>query len=80
MAAQMIDSATLATRQHFAENCKACIEEVKRGEVQVNDPEAYFAECERLAKEHLRGKWDHTFTFRQYAHFLRTGESVPLLP
>ena len=76
----MIDSATLTARQHFADNCKACIDYVKRGRLQVNDREAFIVEQERLAKEHLMGKYDHTFTSRQYAHYLRTGESVPLLP
>ncbi|MDR6455478.1 hypothetical protein [Variovorax paradoxus] len=68
------------TREWFAQNALDCIAEVQSGAVRVNDPEAYFAECRKRREEHLAGKWDHTFTFRQRAYAHQTGEWVALLP
>lgn len=71
------------TRQWFADNSQACIDEVMSGDIvlpsHVNKVD-YFASCRVRAVEHLSGKWDHTFTFLQRAHFIQTGECVALLP
>lgn len=70
----------LKTRQWYYDNAMACIAEVKSGEVKVNNPEKYFDDCNRRAKEYLEGKWDHTLAFCQTAHYLQTGECHPILP
>lgn len=69
-----------AARQWFAENALACIAEVKSGAVRVNDPEKYFVQCMRRHDDALAGRSDHTFTFRQRAHYIQTGECPALLP
>lgn len=68
------------TRKWFADNCMACIEEVKSGKQHVNDPEEYFAYEEQSAKEYMNGDNDHIIAFLQRAYFIQTGESVALLP
>lgn len=67
------------TRQWFASNSFACIAEAASGKVKVNDLARYIKDCEKNAMSALNGEFDHTFTFRQLAHFIQTGESVPLL-
>jgi hypothetical protein len=67
------------TRQHFADNSMACINEVLSGSVKVNDKEEYFAWMRSNARCALSGKLDHTFTFLQRAYWLQTGEMVALL-
>lgn len=52
------------TRQWYADNAAACIEEVKNGKVKVNDPD----------------KYDHSLGFVQRAVFIQTGECYALLP
>ena len=69
-----------ATRQWFADNALACIAEVESGDVRVNNRERYFAQCRQRHADALAGKGDHTFAFRQRAHYIQTGECVPLLP
>jgi hypothetical protein len=69
----------LATRQRFAENFRACIDEARQGTVEVNNLSRYCAWCESCAIDALNGKYDHTITFLQRAWFIQTGESVPLL-
>jgi len=69
-----------ATRQWFADNAAACIAEVEAGRVWVNDPARYFAHQRQAAADSLAGKYDHTFTFLQRAHYIQTGECVPFLP
>jgi hypothetical protein len=66
-------------RKWFAENALACIEEVKSGNVKVNDPEKYFASCKQRAEDAIAGKGDHTFTFRQRAYYIQTGKCEPLM-
>ena len=68
-----------STRQWFADNAFACIAEVRAGKVTVNEPETYFAWCEQRAADALAGKCDHTFAFRQRAHYIQTGISVPFM-
>lgn len=76
------------TRQWFADNAKACAELAqpygsgpirKEGGFYVNDIETYRAEQLAASAEFLAGKWDHTLTFAQRAHYIQTGESVPLM-
>ena len=69
-----------ATRTHFVDNAYGCIREVIDGTIRVNDPEGYITTCELRALQHSLGKWDHTFTFRQYATFVQTGKCHALLP
>ncbi len=73
------EEATLATREWFAENALACIDDAKSGRVHVNNLERYVEwqhECMRAA---LAGENDHTFTFRQRRQFIQTGRCDPLL-
>lgn len=77
----MLTASTIANAYaYFVDNAYACIVEVLDGRVKVNDPENYIAMCELCALQHSLGKWDHTFTFRQYATFVQTGKCHALLP
>ena len=69
-----------ATRRHFADNCRACIEEAQSGAVKVNDLPSYIAWREDEAANWLAGEYDTCFTARLYAQYLLTGECLPLLP
>lgn len=69
----------LATRQHFADLALRCIDEAESGVVKVNDLPSYVAWMRQGAVDSLAGCSDHTFTFRQYAHYLETGVCVGLL-
>lgn len=69
-----------AAREWFAANALACIAEVSSGAVRVNDPESYFAWRMQQHDDALAGKDDHTFTMRQMAWYIQTGECVALLP
>lgn len=77
---QLTEESIQKTRKWFADNAIACIEEVKSGEVYVNDREYYFKWREKEAKEYMEGKHDHVLAFLQRAHFIQTGESIALLP
>lgn len=68
------------TRKWFSENELACIEEVKNGNVHVNNNEAYFAWRKQQAEEYMEGKHDCTIAFLQRAYYLQTGKDVALLP
>jgi len=69
-----------ATREWFAANAQACIDEVKSGAVHVNDRTAYFAWREQMAKDSLAGRSDNNLTFLQRAYTIQTGDCVALLP
>jgi hypothetical protein len=73
------EQAIAATRQHFADNALACIAEAESGAVRVGDLSSYIAWRRESARAALAGEHDHTFTFRQHAHYLQTGECVGLL-
>ena len=75
----LTESTIQATREWFAANALACIAEAVSGEVFVNDLPAYIEWRMESHAESLAGKWDHTFTFLQRAHYLQTGECVSLL-
>lgn len=77
---ELTPASILKTREFFILNAQACIDEVKRGEVRVNDPAEYFKwRNEQIAASAL-GENDHTFTFLQRAYYVQTGEMVALLP
>lgn len=75
----MTNELIIKTREHFVSVERACIEEAVSGKVRVNDLASYIQWCERNIEAHLAGQSDHTFTFRQYAHYLETGQCVALL-
>jgi len=71
------------TRQHFADNDQACIDEVASGAVRLpahTSQESYFAWRRQSAEDSLAGKNDHTLAFLQCAYWIQTGKSVALLP
>jgi hypothetical protein len=68
------------TRQWYADNAAACIEEVKNGTVKVNDTEKYYKWREQSAVDFMAGKYDHSFGFIQRAVVIQTGECYALLP
>lgn len=69
-----------ATRIHFARIAEQCIEDVRSGKVKVNDPARYVRENEDDMFRTMNAEFDNTFTHRQHAHYLMTGECVGLLP
>lgn len=68
------------TREHFSAGHLRCIGAARAGEFRVNDLPKYCADQVARSLAALRGDYDHTFTFRQYVHYLQTGAYVPLLP
>lgn len=70
----------LKTRQHFADNHLLCIEQAKNGVFRVNDLAQYIESETQAHKACLAGEYDNTMTFRQYAVYLQTGISYPILP
>lgn len=68
-----------AARQWFADNATACIAEAQSGAVFVNDLPAYIDWQKKRHADALTGKFDSSFTFRQRAYFIQTGECVALL-
>ena len=74
----VLTSETLAaTRQWFADNAQACIDEATRGDVRVNDLAQYIVWRQDQAAASLRGDSDHTFTFLQRAYYIQTGDACP---
>ena len=71
--------ATLATRQHFANVIAECIADARSGKLKVNDIERYIREWGDDLSRTINGEYDHTFTHRQHAHYLLTGECFALL-
>lgn len=69
----------LKTRQWYADNAQACIDEAVSGKVRVNGLSEYIEWRRQGAADTLAGKLDHTFAFIQIAYYLQTGISVPLL-
>lgn len=73
----VISEATIVTtRQWFADNAQACIDEVLSGEVRVNDVASYVQWRKQQIVDSLSGACDHTFTFVQRAHTIQTGECI----
>lgn len=69
-----------AARQWCHDNAMACIAEVESGDVRVNDPDSYFVSQRKHAQAALDGEFDHTWSFRQRAHFIQNGYCPALLP
>lgn len=67
------------TRQWFADNAQACIDEAVSGNVKVNNLQKYIEWQKQRAADSLAGKSDHTFTFIQMAYYIQSGECIPLL-
>lgn len=80
MTTKLTKETILKTRQWFADNAQACIDEVKRGEVKVNDELGYFARCEQRKTDAIAGMIDHSLTFKQRAIMIQTGFCHPILP
>lgn len=76
---KITDETILATRQWYADNAQACIDEARSGATRVNDLERYCAWREQCIVDSLAGNGDHTLAFIQRALFIQTGECVPLL-
>lgn len=72
-------AAILQAREHFAQIGRDCIAEAESGEVRVNDLASYREWRREGIRAVLAGEEDHTFAFRQMAHFFAFGECVPLL-
>ncbi|MOA24406.1 hypothetical protein D3C78_1450810 [compost metagenome] len=77
---KLTNESILNARQWFIENLQACIREAQAGTFHVNDLPAYVANCQKRIKEFEEGRNDHTFSLRQTAYYIQTGESLPLLP
>lgn len=80
MSIKLTQASIQAARQWFADNALTCIAEVESGAVRVNDPQAYFASRRQQHADALAGKYDHSLAFLQRAHYIQTGQCVPLLP
>lgn len=76
----LTDETIYATRQWYADNAVACIDEAVSGRVRVNDLDKYIIEQTGKVGEYLTGKWDHTLAFQQMAVVIQTGECHPILP
>lgn len=74
----LTEETILKTRKWFSDNSLACIEEAESGKVFVNDLNDYREWNLQSSEAALKGEHDHTFTFLQRAHYIQTGESVPM--
>lgn len=70
---------TMASRLHFSDIQDGKIKEACEGTVKVNNLEQYILDCLESKKNYLLGKYDNTLTFKQVKHWIKTGESIPLL-
>jgi len=70
----------IKARVHFADLCAKCINDAVNGIDKVQDLEGYIRWNNDMAAKSLAGDYDHTFSQRQYAYYLQTGESIALLP
>lgn len=69
----------LKARLDIALNALNSIEEQKSGLVRVNEPDEYEKEMINRYNKALAGEYDHTLAFKQKVHYLKTGESIPIL-
>ena len=75
------EDAIRLTRLHFVRLNLDLARDAKRGLFpKHNDPIKMSDHFRSEAKATLSGRDDDTFTFRQYAHFLMTGNCVPFTP
>jgi len=68
-----------ATRAHFVDIYRRSIHEAESGTMRPNNLASYVAWQNQVIADTLAGKYDHTFTFLQRAHWLETGECPALL-
>lgn len=66
------------TREHFADISRRCIEDAQAGRTHVNDLSSYVIYHEQAIADTRAGAYDHTFAFRQMAHYFDTGHCVAL--
>jgi hypothetical protein len=76
---QQPDEWVLKTREEFAKMDRAVIEGVRSGSIKCNNVDETIAYYEQSTIDGMNGKYDHTLAFRQKLHYLKTGESVPIL-
>lgn len=69
-----------ATRQWFADNAQACINEAVSGQVRVNNLASYVADQTQRIQDCLAGNWDHTLAFQQRVVYVQTGVCHAILP
>lgn len=69
----------LKARLDIALNALNSIEEQKSGLVRVNDPDEYEKEMINRYNKALAGEYDHCLSFKQKVHYIKTGESIPIL-
>lgn len=74
------EQAIIITRQWFADNAQACINEAVIGVIWVNDLQGYIKQQEQRINEYLSGKWDHTLAFQQGVVYVQTGICPAILP
>lgn len=72
--------AVITTRQWFADNAQACIDEAISGQVRVNNLASYVADQTQRIQDCLAGKWDHTLSFQQRMVYVQTGVCHAILP
>lgn len=79
---ELTESSIEKTRKHFYYSSLELIDEVLKGETFFNEEEDIkdFIIFElNHAKEHLLGDNDFKPYFLQYAYYIQTGESLPLI-
>lgn len=74
------EQAVITTRQWFADNAQACINEAVSGQVRVNNMASYVADHAQRIQGCLAGSWDHTLAFQQRVLFIQTGVCHAILP
>lgn len=74
------EQAVNTTRQWFADNAQACIDEAVSGQLRVNDLAKYVKDQTQRIQDSLSGKWDHTLAFQQRVVYVQTGVCHAILP
>lgn len=74
------EQAVITTRQWFADNAQACIDEAISGQLRVNDLTKYVKDQTERIQDSLSGKWDHTLAFQQRVSYVQTGVCHAILP
>lgn len=74
------EQAVITTRQWFADNAQACINEAVSGQVRVNNLASYVADQTQGIQDCLAGNWDHTLAFQQRVVYVQTGVCHAILP
>ena len=74
------EQAIITTRQWFADNAQACIDEAISGQLKVNNLTSYIVYQTQRIQDSLAGKWDHTLAFQQRVVYVQTGVCHAILP